>query len=63
VSPQEVFFDGHSFMRASVITPNGDYHSQYVTVIGGYLVGFDFRAESERELVEMTEMMKSIKFQ
>ena len=63
VRPQEVAFDGHSFVRASVITPNGEYHSQYVTVLGNYLVGFDFRADSERELVEMTEMMKSIRFQ
>jgi len=62
VRPQEAAFDGHTFIRASVITANGDYHSQYVTVIDDYLVGFDFRAESERELVEMTEMMKSIKF-
>jgi hypothetical protein len=50
-------------MRASVITSTGDFHSEYITVLGDYLVGFDFRAQSERELVEMTEMMKSIKFQ
>ena len=62
-SPQEVVFDGHTFMRASVITATGDYHSEYITVLGDYLVGFDFRAQSERELVVMTEMMKSIKFQ
>jgi hypothetical protein len=63
VRPQEVTFDGHAFARASVITPTGEFHSQYVTVIGEYLVGFDFRAQSERELVEMTETMKTIKFQ
>jgi hypothetical protein len=62
VRPQEVAFDGHSFVRAAVITPNGDYQSQYVTVIGDYLVGFDFRAESEREMIEMAETMKTIKF-
>lgn len=63
VNPQQLAFDGHPFVRASVITPNGEYHSQYVTIMGDYLVGFDFRAESERELVEIAEMMKSIRFQ
>ncbi len=63
IRPHEVVFGGQTFMRGSVITANGEYHSQYVTVIGDYLVGFDFRALSERELVEMTETMKTIKFQ
>ncbi len=62
VRPQQVAFDGHTFVRGSVITPNGDYQSQYVTIIGDYLVGFDFRAESEREMIEMAETMKTIKF-
>jgi len=63
VRPQQVIFGGQTFMRASVITATGEYHSQYVTVMGDYLVGFDFRALSERELVEMTETMKTIKFE
>jgi len=63
VRAQEVVFGGQKFMRASVITANGEYHSQYVTVMGDYLVGFDFRALSERELVEMAETMKTIQFQ
>ncbi|MGC2193282.1 MAG: hypothetical protein WA628_01315 [Terriglobales bacterium] len=62
VRSQEVAFDGHTFVRGEVITPNGNYQAQYVTVIGDYLVGFDFRAESEREMVEMAETMKTIKF-
>lgn len=60
---QEVVFGGQKFVRASVITANGEYHSQYVTVMGDYLVGFDFRALSERELIEMAETMKTIQFQ
>jgi hypothetical protein len=34
-----------------------------VSVMRDYLVGFNFRAQSQRELVEMTETMKSLKFQ
>ena len=58
----EVTLDGHKFVRVDVITPTGEYVSEFVSVIREYLVGFDFRAQSERELAEMTETMKTLKF-
>jgi hypothetical protein len=61
--PQEVTLSGHSFVRVDVITPNGTYQSQFVTVIGDYLVGFDFRARSEKEMDDMADSTKTIKFQ
>lgn len=60
--PQEVSIDGHDFVRVDVITPTGEYVSEYVSVLKEYLVGFDFRAQSEREMTEMSETMKTLKF-
>jgi hypothetical protein len=62
VRPQEVNFDGHSFARAEIITSNGEYQSRYITVIGDYLVGFDFWSTSEREMVEISDTIKTVKF-
>ena len=62
VRPQEVNFDERSFARAEIITSNGEYQSRYITVIGDYLVGFDFWAKSEREMVEISDTMKTVKF-
>ena len=62
VRPQEVNFDGHSFARAEIIASNGEYQSRYITVIGDYLVGFDFWSKSEREMVEISDTMKTVKF-
>lgn len=59
----EVTLDGHKFVRVDVVTPTGEYQSEFVSVVRDYLVGFDFRAQSERELVDMAETMKSVKFQ
>ena len=63
VAPQEVTYNGHTFTRVQLITPGGQYQSRYITEIGEYLVGFDFLAESERELVELSETIKSVRFQ
>lgn len=60
--PQEVSLDGHDFVRVDVITPTGEYVSEYVSILKDYLVGFDFRAQSEKEMVEMAETMKTLKF-
>src|ERR1700751_1538330 len=59
----EVSLDGHTFVRVDVLSPTGEYVSEFVSVMRDYLVGFNFRAQSQRELVEMTETMKSLKFQ
>jgi hypothetical protein len=58
----EVILDGYKFVRVDVITPTGEYLSEFVSVIQDYLVGFDFRAQSERELAEISETMKTLKF-
>jgi hypothetical protein len=62
VPPQEVTLGGHSFACVNVITPDGTYQSEFVAVMGDYLVGFDFRAESQKEMEEMANTMNTIKF-
>jgi hypothetical protein len=62
VRPHELMLDGHTFVRVELITAPGTYQSRYITVIGDYLVGFDFLAQSEREMVEIANTIKSVKF-
>jgi hypothetical protein len=61
-SPVEVQLDGHPFVRVDVLGADGIYHSQFVAVMNDYLVGFDFRAQSEKEMIEMEISVKGIKF-
>ena len=63
VAPQEVTYNGRTFTRVQLITPGGQYQSRYIIEIGEYLVGFDFFTDSERELVEVSETIKSVRFQ
>lgn len=63
VKPQHVTFDGHDFVRADIETPTGDYRTQFVTIVGDYLIGFEFHSSSEKEGVPGADSMKTIKFQ
>jgi hypothetical protein len=60
--PQEMVLNGTKWARAQLVTPGGDYHSRYVIELGDYLVGFDFWTSSEREMVEISDTIKSVKF-
>jgi hypothetical protein len=63
VAPQEVTYNGQTFARVQLITPGGEYESRYIIAIGDYLVGFDFWTQSERELVEVSDTIKSVRFE
>jgi hypothetical protein len=63
VHPQELNIAGHQFVRVELINPAGKYQARYITVIGDYLVGFDFLEESEREMAEYSNTIKSIRFE
>ena len=63
VHPQEINIAGHQFVRVELVNAAGKYHARYITVIGDYLVGFDFLEESEREMAEYSNTIKSIKFE
>jgi hypothetical protein len=60
--PQHVTFDGHDFVRADIQTPSGDYRTQLVTIIGDYLIGFEFLAGSQAEQALGVDSMKTVKF-
>jgi hypothetical protein len=60
--PKQVTIGGHTFMRVDILASNEEYHSQFVTVMGDYLVGFDFLTLSGKELATLTATMDSIKF-
>jgi hypothetical protein len=63
VAPQEVTYNGQTYARVQLITPSGQYQSRYIITLGNYLVGFDFWTQSERELVELSDTIKSVRFQ
>jgi hypothetical protein len=63
VRPQELNIAGHPFVRVELINAAGKYQARYITVIGDYLIGFDFLEESEREMAEYSNTIKSIKFE
>ena len=63
VAPQEVTYNGRTYARVQLITPSGQYQSRYIIAIGDYLIGFDFWTQSERELVELSDTIKSVRFQ
>lgn len=60
--PQEMVLNGTKWSRVQLVTPAGNYHSRYVIELGDYLVGFDFITDSEREMVEIANTIKSVKF-
>ena len=63
VHPQEINISGHQFARVELINAAGKYQARYITAIGDYLIGFDFLEESEREMAEYSNTIKSIRFQ
>jgi len=63
VRPQELQVNGHQFVRVELVNVAGKYQSRYVTEIGDFLIGFDFLTDSEREMAEYSNSIKSIKFE
>jgi hypothetical protein len=61
--PQHVTFDGHDFVRADIETPSGEYRTQFVTLVGDYLIGFEFHAGSQAEQALGVDSIKTVKFQ
>jgi hypothetical protein len=63
VRPQELMVAGRQFARIELINAAGNYQARYVTVVGDYLIGFDFLTKSEREMAEFSNSIKSVKFE
>jgi hypothetical protein len=63
VRPQELNIAGHQFVRVELINAAGNYQARYITAIGDFLIGFDFLTNSEREMAEFSNSIKSVKFE
>jgi hypothetical protein len=60
--PEEVTLAGRKFVRADFLHGTSTFHSQFVTVSEDYLVGFDFRAKTEKEINGLAETMQRVRF-
>jgi hypothetical protein len=63
VRPQELNIEGRQFVRVELVNAAGNYQARYITVIGDFLVGFDFLTQSEKDMVEYANTIKSIRFE
>jgi len=63
VRPQELQINGRQFVRVELMNVAGKYQARYITEIGDFLIGFDFLTDSEREMAEYSNSIKSIKFE
>jgi hypothetical protein len=63
VRPQELNIEGHPFVRVELVNAAGNYQARYITVMGDFLVGFDFLTQSEKDMAEYANTIKSIRFE
>lgn len=63
VRPQELDIAGHRFVRVELINVAGTYQARYITAIGDFLIGFDFLTQSEKDMAEFSNSIKSVKFE
>ncbi len=60
--PEDITLSGQKFVRADFQFHSGDYLSKFSTVVGDYLLEFDFRADNEKDLTDMVTSMQSLVF-
>jgi hypothetical protein len=63
VRPQELNIGGQPFVRVELVNAAGNYQARYITVMGDFLVGFDFLTQSEKDMAEYANSIKSIRFE
>ncbi len=64
---KQVTISGQKFLRSDFEWPRSKYHdgsfeTMFETVSDSYLIEFDFRAASEKELKELVKTMDTLKF-
>lgn len=59
---ENVTFSGHEFVRTDFVHNHGNYEALFVTVIGEYQLGFEFRGRSESEINKLAASMKNLQF-
>ena len=63
VRPQELNIAGHQFVRVELINAAGTYQARYIAAIGDYLIGFDFLTQTEKDMAEFSNSIKTVKFE
>jgi hypothetical protein len=63
VRPQELNINGRQFVRVQLVNAAGKYQARYITEVGDFLIGFDFLTDSEKEMAEYSNSIKSVKFE
>ena len=63
VRPQELNLAGRQFVRVELINAAGTYQARYITAIGDYLIGFDFLTQTEKDMAEFSNSIKTVKFE
>ncbi len=60
--PEKVILSGRKFIRADFVYYNDNFEALFVTALGKYLVGFDIRGNSEKEMNDLAQTMQTLKF-
>lgn len=59
---ETVTISGHEFVRADFVHPHDNYEALFVTVIGNYQLGFEFRGRNESEMNELAASIRDLQF-
>ena len=60
--PEDLLLSGHKFVRTDFRFQDGGVMSKFVTVVGDYLIDFDFRADNEKDLIGLASTMQTVAF-
>jgi hypothetical protein len=60
--PEDIILSGHKFVRTDFQFRADSFLSKFTTASGDYLIGFDLRADNEKDLSDLAASMQSIRF-
>jgi hypothetical protein len=60
--PEELMLAGRKFVRADFVYHGDNFSALFETVSGKYLIGFDFRGSSEKEINDLAQTLQTLKF-
>jgi hypothetical protein len=59
---EEVTLSGRKFVRADFVHQSGSFEALFVTASGKYLLGFEIRGTSQKEINDLAKTMQTLKF-
>jgi hypothetical protein len=60
--PEEIKLSGRRFVRSDFVYRDDSFEALFVTVSGKYLLNFDIRGSSEKEVNDLAQTMQTLKF-